>query len=523
MSLSLENSVLYYIHKHISGSQSNGFHLGCKVIFSNLQIEQAKSLLLQSCKQMLTDINPEITKNVSTSRKSTQHKSKVDFEINDIITMLSTLIASGKTLDISIKDDEFSSDLDIAPASIYPFSVSKRVTSLEEQVGTLNIENKKLTDGNADLNKKYDTLLAKYDEIKELISNLANGEIIVGSPPSTPLPNPASASSGEAEGRGQAQPSSPDVTTLIPITTTTCKCNANKAKLKRSKSVDDISRLSNDISFTPTAATDLSETTSKTKRERKKVNKPISGKQRHEMNVASAKASREATADAMEKGIEKSIALEMGDVAAAATAKTYASIISKTNVNPGNATSRPGATPRQGSGIGQQPGARAQPTPPPNDQPREPSTSGHNTASTNIGITNPKPSSYKRGTAVSQTRSIAAKITRPSHLDNKCLVVSRIGRNTSKEDIKSYVNEIADKEIDIKYLQDITRKDFTKWRTIVLEISPEDYTILSDESIWDPSMGIKEFSGYKYWHNDRRRPTATSPPPNSTVGQSWAA
>ena len=36
-------------------------------------------------------------------------------------------------------------------------------------------------------------------------------------------------------------------------------------------------------------------------------------------------------------------------------------------------------------------------------------------------------------------------------------------------------------------------------------------------------MGIKEFSGYKYWHNDRRRPTATSPPPNSTVGQSWAA
>ena len=90
MSLSLENSVLYYIHKHISGSQSNGFHLGCKVIFSNLQIEQAKSLLLQSCKQMLTDINPEITKNVSTSRKSTQHKSKVDFETNDIITMIST-------------------------------------------------------------------------------------------------------------------------------------------------------------------------------------------------------------------------------------------------------------------------------------------------------------------------------------------------------------------------------------------------------------------------------------------------
>ena len=72
----------------------------------------------------------------------------------------------------------------------------------------------------------------------------------------------------------------------------------------------------------------------------------------------------------------------------------------------------------------------------------------------------------------------------------------------------------------------ITRKDFTKWRTIVLELSPEDYTILSDESIWDSYMGISEFSGYKYWHNDRRRPTAASPQPspqpNTRVGQSWA-
>ena len=111
-------------------------------------------------------------------------------------------------------------------------------------------------------------------------------------------------------------------------------------------------------------------------------------------------------------------------------------------------------------------------------------------------------------------------------MENKCLVVTRLDRDTTKEDLISYVNEIANKEVNIKYLQDITRKDFTKWRTIVLELSPEDYTILSDESIWDSYMGISEFSGYKYWHNDRRRPNVASPQPspqpNTRVGQSWA-
>ena len=65
-------------------------------------------------------------------------------------------------------------------------------------------------------------------------------------------------------------------------------------------------------------------------------------------------------------------------------------------------------------------------------------------------------------------------------------------------------------------------KDLKKWRTAVLELSPEDYDLLSDENLWHPSLGIKEFSGYKYWRNQKEDSTANiSIQANTIVGQSW--
>ena len=125
--------------------------------------------------------------------------------------------------------------------------------------------------------------------------------------------------------------------------------------------------------------------------------------------------------------------------------------------------------------------------------------------------------------------SIAAKTIRPpTHLDNKCLVVSRIDWNSKPSEFRAYVNSIAGKDINILYLKEIQRKDFTLWRTVVLELSPDDYTLLSDETIWHPDLGIKEFSGYKFWRNQRKTATGpstdTSTPivANTSVGQSWS-
>ena len=207
----------------------------------------------------------------------------------------------------------------------------------------------------------------------------------------------------------------------------------------------------------------------------------------------------------MKQGKATSIATEMGQVAAAAAAKTYASITGK-SAGSTSVTSRP---PQR---TGPQPGTQQ--------------TSGSATPTVRIGITEPKRSSYKRGTAstASHGMSIAVKTIRPSHLDNKCLAVSRIDRSISPEQFRSYVNLIAGKPIDILYLKEIQKKDFKKWRTVVLELSPDNYTLLSDENLWDPSVGIKEFSGYKYWRNQNKVSTgiSTTIQANTSVGQSWA-
>ena len=62
-------------------------------------------------------------------------------------------------------------------------------------------------------------------------------------------------------------------------------------------------------------------------------------------------------------------------------------------------------------------------------------------------------------------------------------------------------------------------KDYSKWRTIAIEISDEDYQILSNPEIWDSNLMIKDFKGRRYWHN--KASTMTANERKSTVYQSW--
>ena len=142
--------------------------------------------------------------------------------------------------------------------------------------------------------------------------------------------------------------------------------------------------------------------------------------------------------------------------------------------------------------------------------------------------TTTKQSTYKRGTAVATatTSNIAYTPTRPDHYNNKCLVVSRVNRGITEQRFKDYVDTIAKKKINILYLKDITKKGFKHWYTYVLELSPDDYTLLSNENLWYSSLGIKEFSGKKYWRYDNKTSNANATPnlqPTTAVGDSWIA
>ena len=62
-------------------------------------------------------------------------------------------------------------------------------------------------------------------------------------------------------------------------------------------------------------------------------------------------------------------------------------------------------------------------------------------------------------------------------------------------------------------------KDFSNWRTVAMELSIEDYEILSNPDIWDSNLRIKDFVGRRYWHN--KASTLSANERKSTVYQSW--
>ena len=312
---------------------------------------------------------------------------------------------------------------------------------------------------------------------------MCNANVVVPTPDTDTSPSPVSLPLGPGE-----------IPLAKPLTSTT---NTSSPLLKRSHSENDLSKINTDFILSP-----INKIPSPTAIDTAGTRPPprpktISGKDRHLMNLAITEAALDANNFAKDQGKDNAVAKMAGKAAATAVAKTIFTYATAAKVNQPHVKHTPMQAP-----------TRQHTQSPP----------------TRIGYVPAKPSSYKRGNASPMnTASIAFKYIRPAHLDNKCLAVSRIDRNISKTQCREYINEIAKKEINILFLKDITRKDFKKWRTIVLELSPDDYTLLSDENLWDPSIGIREFSGYKYWRNEKKTSTQISPTnqSNTSVGESW--
>ena len=492
--MALNNNVLFYINQYLSNDNPYGLYHGCKLLFTEKQIEDSKRLLLETCSRQLTEISPATKDRVKDVRKGSYNRSKVDMEINDIISIISAFSIAEKPLGISKNEDEYTPNMAINPELLNPFTILEKLREGDKQINALVKANGELMKLYEELMQKHNILQTEFTEINKNKLNLtttcmcpsveeppAVDPIAANPAPSPNTPQPAPAPLDPVPSPGEDPPPPPTETFSAP--------------LLRSRSEPDLSKIpTTHGTLTPTSKIPSPADNNKSGNRAPQRHKSIPGKVRHQMNLAITEAALDASNEARDQGKDTVTAKMVGKVAATAVAKTYASAAL---VNRPTAKHSPMQVPtRQHT---QSPPAR-------------------------IGYVPAKPSSYKRGNASPMnTTSIAFKHIRPAHLDNKCLAVSRIDRSISKTQCREYINAIAKKEINILFLKDITRKDFKKWRTIVLELSPEDYTLLSDENLWDPSIGIREFSGYKYWRNEKKTNTQISPTnqPNTSVGESW--
>ena len=99
------------------------------------------------------------------------------------------------------------------------------------------------------------------------------------------------------------------------------------------------------------------------------------------------------------------------------------------------------------------------------------------------------------------------------------LVVSRVKRETTIPQIQDYINKIANKNVKFLHSPVNIAKDYAEWRTLAIELSNEDYNILSNPNLWSAKLRIKDFVGRRFWRNKASNISANER--RSTVYQSW--
>ena len=145
------------------------------------------------------------------------------------------------------------------------------------------------------------------------------------------------------------------------------------------------------------------------------------------------------------------------------------------------------------------------------------------TASSGIQVNTPAPDAvrnknkYVRGTASDSNRSLAGEL--PDHFKNKVIVISPVSKDLSRVQFKEEIDRIAGRNINFLFEPIILNKAYQKTRTIAIELSPDDYTLLSNRNIWNPNMKISEFDGNRFWRRNSMRLTPTER--KNSVKDSW--
>ena len=102
-------------------------------------------------------------------------------------------------------------------------------------------------------------------------------------------------------------------------------------------------------------------------------------------------------------------------------------------------------------------------------------------------------------------------------MENKCMVIQGLKRIT-REECMSFIKNTASKDIDVLHIE-ILSKTTSSWMTVAIELKEEDYNHLSNMDLWHPSIGIRDYVGWRFWHKMKRPEVTTG---MSKVRMSWA-
>ena len=112
-------------------------------------------------------------------------------------------------------------------------------------------------------------------------------------------------------------------------------------------------------------------------------------------------------------------------------------------------------------------------------------------------------SPYQRGKSDAPASDIVMQ-RRPKFMENKCLVMQGLRKGISHNQCIDYIKKTAGRDVNVLHLEILSR-EYSPWMTVAIELNEEDYDVLSNINIWENSIGIRDYVGWRHWHGPRPR------------------
>ena len=218
--------------------------------------------------------------------------------------------------------------------------------------------------------------------------------------------------------------------------------------------------------------------------------KRLSNKQKNDVRQVNLDSALAATAEAASKGTPRDDAIKLGKTVGAACASSFANAVKQGNNNTG--------TVGTAAAMAQYP-----PMPRPRPAPRVANRSKL-----------AKSAPYKHGNAASNGQNMVTQ--KPMYKKNKCLVIRGLRKDASETECVNYIDKTAGRKIDLLHMAILSR-EYSPWLTIAIELNDTDYELLSDCNIWEKSIAIRDYVGWRSWHGKRLAPHEIK----NSVRMSW--
>ena len=463
----IKNDVLYHLFYNRNRTTYATNAKVCETKYGEPAVIKARDYLLSKVKAKFENIDEDLIKPLETERRTSSGpngRTKAAATINDIHSVLQVL-----ETEIEVIPADVENVMDINPESLLSESVVARIEELERKLGIQT--------------EAVETLKG---ELKMLSTQ-------------RPLSVPAAADLETNHGEDAAP------TSIVEEASTAAKTTDDTGPIAgTSGNVEPAVMDANDLvgqsgaalvinAATPGVAGNPANSSAATRK--------MAGALKHKRNLDAQNIAAMAAAQAAHSGLSMDESAKVGTAAATQLVKSYAGSL-KLNRS-GNKTE----TGTVARGQNQTPQTTLNPSS--HMLPRTPretqgqseqwKVQGNSKRKKRLALSVP----YQKGTAAPIVGFSIAR-TKPLYEQNEALVVSGLPTEINGTMMKAYINSKAGREVELQKVVWLDR-EYAGWAAVVIELSKDDYTELSNPDFWQEGVYIRPWTGQRFWRGAKQK------------------